>query len=88
MEILKEGKIDNRWVGKCRECESIIMADVREIPVPSKLDTDNNNDYSRGNCPHCNGISTVFFMRRNSPRLKKILREANINPLTLKENRP
>ena len=79
MEILKEGKIDNRWVGRCRECGSIIMADVREIPTPTKPNRDNNNDdYSNGDCPYCNGISTICFMRIKCRKSMELLSTIDI----------
>lgn len=88
MKVLKEGNIDPVWVGKCRDCYSILTCYLSDLEASDRefirRDEENpDNDFSYGDCLYCGRRGTVKFYKLRCTESKLLLRNYGINPLTL-----
>lgn len=72
MEILKDGTIEDRWVGQCIECNAVIMAEKSEFPSDEQP---TSKETYRGDCIFCNQNRSVMFEHLRSTRAKQLLRK-------------
>lgn len=78
MRILKEGKLPNLWIGKCRHCGSIYEAVTYELRNIIEDDIITcKESHSEENCNFCGSNSTISFRRQSSRTGQQILSELN-----------
>ena len=85
METLKKGKADTRWVGQCKECNAIVMADSSEVYRPKDRTDVFIGDSGQGNCPDCNSKKSITFYRLNSTIARVLLRSNGLKTLYKRE---
>lgn len=86
MKILKDGVKEKRWVGQCRECSAIAMADIDELGEIERPNENEENDYAKGTCPYCeNEDVAIFFKRIRSTQARQLLRKHGLKTIYKKE---
>lgn len=84
MKTLKHGKKDERWVGECRECNAIVLAETDEIEPIVKDPENSNGDFGLADCPDCGEENGVIFYRLRSITAKKLCRTNDIDILKVR----
>jgi len=78
MKVLKKGKIDDKWIGICIKCYSIIECKERELHNKTLGDFRTNyEDFSWEDCMVCNNKTSINFHRQSSNTGKKLLEKVN-----------
>ncbi len=77
MILIKEGKIEEIWIGKCRDCKSIIEADENELTIES--DQREADEWAWDDCIFCKKKSSVIFYKVGTSTTKTILRKAGFS---------
>ena len=74
MEILRDGFIDTRWIGKCEICTAIVKIDSSELDgaEPSA------GESIVGNCPYCDQNKTIKYKRFRSVGGRNLLRKVGL----------
>lgn len=85
MDILKNGVIESRWVGQCRECTAILMSNKDELGGGIINSKEYDDEYIIGDCIFCSNEKIVVFFRLRSTSAKKLLRNHDIRTIYKKE---
>jgi len=85
MILLKQGNIETRWVGECRECKAIFLASPDEIDLHIDEDDCRLSDYGKSNCEFCKSRKSVLFRHLNCSNGIEILRRHGINPVKIEK---
>jgi len=81
--IEKKGDLNIRWLGKCSDCGAMISCNISDLKNEKiEIFINGMRKYTRFNCLHCKGQSTVVAYEENSDdyvRLNNELRNKKRN---------
>ena len=78
MKILKDGFIEDVWIGKCNNCNAVIQADKTELKnIIDDTAGARAQYYAVENCLFCGCIDTVMFFKESSLSAKAIMRKVS-----------
>ena len=78
MKLLKDGFIEDRWIGKCNNCNAVIEANNSELKnIIDDTGGARAQYYAVEDCIFCKCMDTVMFFKESSLSAKAIMRKVS-----------